>query len=173
MGLLDLVTIDDKVIGNADYIEIHKRGLRHGSVNILAVNANGELAVAERSGNQDVSAHKYHVSAGGHNRLGQSYKWAMFDQLQDELFHGQSLPEDPVINEIARYQNDTRPTNNENTVLYLFNSSGPFNLNPQETSQIFWKSVDEINDDLTDNHDNYTNTFRKAFHEYCEFLESD
>ena len=163
MGLLDVVTIEDRVIGHADYTEIHKRGLRHRSVNIWAVNLDGELAVSERSGNQEVSAHNYHPSAGGHPRLGQSYEWAMLDQLQDELFHGQSLPEDPVIKEISRYQNDTRSTNNENTVLYVFNWNGPFTLNPNETRKIFWRSPERIVDDLTEDDSNYTQTFKNAF----------
>ncbi len=170
MGLLDVVNIADKIIGHADYTEVHRRGLRHRSVNIWAVNAEGQLAVSERSGEQEVSAHKYHPSAGGHPRLGQPYEWAMIDQLQDELFHGESLPDDPVITEIARYQNDTKAWNKENTVLYVFNWSGPFTLNPNETREIFWRNPSTIIDELAANGDRYTQTFKNAFEKYLDWL---
>jgi isopentenyldiphosphate isomerase len=168
MGLLDLVDESDNVIGHADYTRIHSEGLRHRSVNVWFIDHGGNLAVSERSGKQDVSAYKFHPSVGGHPRLGQSYGFAVLDQIQDELFHDQDLPPGLEPREIARYKNDTRSTNKENTRLYIVEYSGQFTLNPKETRQILWRSPEQIVDDFQDNEDNYTQTFKSAFHEYLE-----
>lgn len=170
MGLLDVVNIKDQVVGEADYTEVHLRGLRHRSVNLWIVDVNGNLAVAERSGQQQVSAHKYHVSAGGHNRLGQDYLPAARDQLQDELFHGERLPQDLIIEEIARYPNDTRDTNKENTTLYVVRWSGPFNLNPEETSQVLWLPPLDIIAGIDEFPQRYTTTCKNAFDKYLDWL---
>jgi len=167
MALLDVVDDSDQVIGMADFLKIHKEGLRHRSIQVLVTDkpitdTNHKLLVARRSKKQETSAYKFHPPVGGHVRIGQGYIWAAYEQLQDELFHDNEIPNEIELIEIARYRNDTRETNKENTVLYQAIYAGPFNPNLDETSELIWQSRSEINIGLSKNPDDYTTTFKNA-----------
>ena len=126
MAELDIVDEEDKIVGKAPFEEVHSKGLRHRSVQVFVFKTNSldDLLIAERSPKQEVSKLKLHPSAAGHVKLGQRYLEAALDELKEELFFDvKKLPNGISANNvlcIAKYQNNSRPTNKENTcLLYL------------------------------------------------------
>jgi len=172
MGLLDVVDERDDIIGKKDFIEVHSKGLRHRSVQVFVFQYpdyrdQSELLVAQRSSSQETSPLKLHPSAGGHVREGQSYEEAAIEQVRGELFCGQNeLPRGFLFDEVEQYRNDTRPTNLENTRLFMTHYSGPFSLDPKEIKTVFWKNPDELWEDLGKNPGKYTSSFVNAMTEY-------
>ena len=179
MGLLDVVDEEDNVIGEADFTEVHERGLRHRSVQIFVFedesykdfdrNYNGigksRLLVAERSIQQETSKLKLHPSAGGHVRHRQMYEEAAKTQLQDELFYQQSLPA-LILFSFEKFRNDTRETNKENSMLYGVCYQGPFFPNPKEIQRVFWDYPWNLWEDVNKSPEKYTKTFHKALMNY-------
>jgi isopentenyldiphosphate isomerase len=169
MEELDIVDEYDQIIGKASYEEIHSKGLRHRSVQIFVFDKFDlkNLLVSQRSQKQEVSKLKFHPSAAGHLKLGQSYLEAALDELKEELFYEiEKLPEGIKPIEIARYKNDTRPTNKENTSLFYVVYSGPFSPDPKEIEKVFWDNPSKIRQNMLLNPSKYTRSFLNAMREF-------
>lgn len=179
MGLLDIVDEEDNIIGKEDFTKVHSKSLRHRSVQVFVFQYSdyrnkSKLLVAQRSSNQETSALKFHPSAGGHVKLGQSYLKAAIEEVKEELFHDKDeLPRGFVFHEVDRYKNDTRPTNKENTRLFITDYSGPFSPDPKEIERVFWQDPDEIWNDMKTNPEKYTKSFRNAMTEYMFGIYGD
>src|SRR3989344_8217833 len=175
MGLLDIVNEEDLVVGREDFIKVHCEGLRHRSVQLLlfkypGYQINNELLLAQRSKRQETSSMLFHPSAGGHVRSRQTYIEAALNQLRDELFNEiGSLPTGISFKEICRYKNDTRPTNRENTRLYVASYPGPFFPDPKEIECVFWKKTVDVSLDMASNADGYTQSFINAMRNYMKW----
>ncbi|MFH0978236.1 MAG: hypothetical protein V1837_02940 [Candidatus Woesearchaeota archaeon] len=176
MGLLDIVDEDDNVIGQADFEEIHAKGLRHRSAQIFATdyelgNLTSRILVAERSQKQKTSKGKLHPSAAGHPMAGQNHLEGATMQLRDELFYSKrNLPSGLSLVEIASYKNDTRETNKENTKLYAVQYPGPFSPNPKEIGRVFWQWPMILLEDMKNSPEKYTQTFVNALAQYMDFI---
>ena len=176
MGLLDVVDEDDNVIGREDYDKIHSEGLRHRTVQIFVFqypdyNVRNKLLVAQRSKKQKSNPLKFHHSAGGHVRLGQTYKEAAIEEVREELFHDRKrLPEGFVFKEIAQYKNEPRPTDKEHTKLFVTSYPGPFSPCPDEIERVFWQDLDELRIDMSKSPEEFTPTFRNALSVYVTKL---
>ena len=172
MAELDIVDEEDKVIGKADFEEIHKKGLRHRSVQIFVFDKPNleNLLIAQRSSKQETSKLKLHPSAGGHVKLGQSYLRSAQEELKEELFYEyRELPTGVTLVEIARYKNDSRPTNKENTCLFFSIYSGPFSIDEAEIKRIYWENINNTWENMRRNQDDYTFTFLNAMKEFRRF----
>lgn len=168
MADLDVVDENDNVIGRAPYEVIHTQGLRHRSVQVLVFREPDleTLLVSQRNQGM-VSGGKFHTSAGGHVKLGQTYEQAALEELGEELFcNMRELPSGIVLVEVTRYKNDTRKTNKENTGLSYAVYDGPFSPDPEEIASIDWVSRHRIWQDMLLNPDKYTQTFINAILEF-------
>ena len=174
MGLLDVVDEKDNITGKEHFSIVHEKGLRHRSVNIFVFEDSrlARVLLSERSKSQAVSTGKIHVSAGGHVNQGQSYLDAAEMELREELFYGRdSLPAGVLLTEIARYSNNSRPTNKENTCLYSAVYAGPFFPDPSEIRRVFWGNMESLTEDIFSGslNRNYTNTLKEAVKFFRKF----
>ncbi|GEM_PF-1962583 len=164
MGQLEVVNEQDEVIGLENYEVVHSKGLRHRSVQVLVFNEEDlrQILVARRSQKQAVSKGLLHPSVAGHVRPGQTYSTAALAELQEELFHQRELPSGLSVVEVARYQNDTRITNKENTALFYTVHTGPFNPDPKETDAAEFQNRHFLADGMEADPNKYTASFRNA-----------
>lgn len=167
MECLDVVDDDDSVIGCADIDEIHRRGLRHRSVQIMVFRTYDleELLVARRAKQDTRGSLKLQQSAGGHVASGSNYLESAYSEIAQELFHGIQVP-NLFLTDVARYRNDTRQLNKENTVLYYAACSGPFSFDESETDALFWSRPQILWLDMQANPRKYTETFVNALREF-------
>ena len=173
MEYLDIVNEDDEIVGKAEFIEAHERGLRHRSVQIFVFDSEkgDRLLICKRSKNTVGHPSKFCPSACGHVQSGQTYKEAAESELLEELFSGKDkLPENLVLKEISRYKNYEGNSNNdkENSCLFVTNYDGDFTIDEGEVGEIFWKDFDEVLEDIKINRDSYTPSFLKAIEEYIK-----
>jgi isopentenyldiphosphate isomerase len=182
MELLDIVDDNDNVIGTEDFLRVHSEGLRHRSVHILVferasdkiIRYPGRLLVAKRGSSMETSPSKLHTSAAGHVKSGQTYLEAAQEEAREELFYNQpALPRTFDLHEISRYKNDTRPTNKENTALFLGYHHGDFSPDPHEIEEVFWQDPEITIKDMELNPDKYTQSFRTALLRYMFKTYSD
>ncbi|MFA6549828.1 MAG: NUDIX domain-containing protein [Candidatus Gracilibacteria bacterium] len=171
--ILDVVDEDDHVIGFADYDSVHARGLRHRSVNVLVFKDETltELLLVQRSLTQKVSKGLLSVSVGGHLDKGESYIDAARREFREELLANlQEMPADVDFIEIARYQNNSRPTNQENTALYSVVYSGPFVFDSEEVERADWANLNDVLVDAWAHPEKYTKTFIGALSRFVQSL---
>ena len=183
MGLLDIVDKEDNIIGEAEFMEAHEKGLRHRSVQVFVFKSldykkfnrqyemmeNSELLVAQLSRNRKAAALKLGPSVGGHVKKGQSYLDAAIEELKEELFYEIEYPTGIELGKVGDFINDSDDgwkKNRENSALYATYYEGPFSPDPKETEKIFWQPSWEIYEDMKRHPDKYTSTFVKAMDTY-------
>ena len=71
--ILDVVDMDDLVIGQETRKEIHYKGLIHRSVHIFVFNLGGELYLQKRAYSKDENPGLWDSSSAGHVESGESY----------------------------------------------------------------------------------------------------
>lgn len=157
---LEVVDEEDRVIRSATFAEVRENGLRRRTVNAMMTTPRLErIALALRSKDQKSSPGKWHLTAGGHNNSGESYKEAAYREILEELFEGQA-PRTPFnLIEVAKFRNDVPERRKfEYTTFFYAVHEGPFFPDPGEIERISWMPTDEVLSDLRGNPDKYTVT---------------
>lgn len=85
LEVLDVVDMDDKVIGQATRREVHEKGLLHRAVHVFIFNSLGEIYIQRRSRLKDRYPLKLDSSAAGHVDSGETYEEAAGRELMEEL----------------------------------------------------------------------------------------
>jgi isopentenyldiphosphate isomerase len=123
--ILEVVTMDDRVVGTATRSEIHAKGLIHRAVHIFVFNESGEIYVQRRSENKDRHPSKLDSSAAGHVDPGESYTDAAIRELDEEL--GLREPVEEILGVTARSETD-----NEHVKLFRVHTTSVPQPNSQE-----------------------------------------
>ncbi|MEW6139923.1 MAG: NUDIX domain-containing protein [Thermodesulfobacteriota bacterium] len=123
--ILEIVTLDDRVVGRATRAEIHAKGLFHRAVHIFVFNRAGDLYVQRRSPEKDRHPSKLDSSAAGHVDPGESYEQAALRELDEELGISETVKE--VLSVQARTETD-----NEHVRLFQVVTTSKPQPNPLE-----------------------------------------
>ncbi|MGP3925660.1 MULTISPECIES: NUDIX hydrolase [unclassified Streptomyces] len=83
--LLDIVDVQDRVVGQAPRGEAYVQGLRHRCVFILARDADGRIFVHRRTAGKLVFPSRYDMFVGGVVGAGESYEDAALREAEEEL----------------------------------------------------------------------------------------
>jgi len=83
--LVDLVDLQDRVVGRAPRSQVRTRNLLHRGVGILCRNARGEVYLHRRTHTKDVFPHLYDMFVGGVVGAGESYPDAAAREVAEEL----------------------------------------------------------------------------------------
>jgi len=78
--LIDLIDINNNVIGTTDVVTAHEKKQLHRVVGILLFDLNGDLYI--QNGND---YYKYDLSVGGHVEKNETYEQAAYREMQEEL----------------------------------------------------------------------------------------
>jgi 16S rRNA (adenine1518-N6/adenine1519-N6)-dimethyltransferase len=83
--MFDVVDEWDRVIGQAPRPEVHRRGLRHRAVHVLAFDDRGRLWLQLRSAAKDCFPLRWDSSAAGHLAVGESYAACAIREVREEM----------------------------------------------------------------------------------------
>ena len=83
--ILDVVDLEDLIIGKASRFQVHNNGLMHRSVHILVFNSTGSLFLQKRSMIKGESPGLWDSSAAGHVESGEDYLNCAKRELEEEL----------------------------------------------------------------------------------------
>ncbi|MFI5273351.1 MAG: NUDIX domain-containing protein [Ktedonobacterales bacterium] len=136
--LFDLVTPDDRVIGQIRRGEAHRNpALLHRSVQVLVFDDAGRVLLQTRSRSKDLFPGYACASAAGHVGSGDDYTHTAEREMREEL--GVTLPLEFVERVLV-----ASPYETELTALFVARSNGPFVFHPQETAGGAFYSLEEI-----------------------------
>lgn len=160
MTKIAFVDKNDNVIGSGTGAEAREEGIIYRIIRILLFNSRGELLIQKRSENVP-SPEKWDQSVGGHVDEGESYLEAAERELEEEL-GVKDLP----LQEITKFYTeniDGAKTMKRFNTLYLGNYDGEVKLNPEETSEVRWITLDELAAWMKEKPQDFTRGFIKAF----------
>ena len=146
MEKIVLVNIDDEIVGSAEKMEVHRKGLLHRAFSIFIINDKGEMLIQKRNDSKYHSGGLWTNSCCSHQRINEELDEAIHRRLQEELGFDCKLQEqfDFVYRTVFRdslieYELDH---------VYIGNYSGEVNVNEEEISEFRWISKDELKDKL-------------------------
>lgn len=137
--LLDVVDVNDQVIGVKTRGEIHARGLMHRAVHILVFNSRGQLFLQKRSLSKDEQPGMWDSSAAGHVDSGEGYLQCAERELDEEL----GIRVERPLEEMFKLPAEPL-TGNEHCMVYRYCHDGPLVLQAEEIDDGAWLDPGEM-----------------------------
>lgn len=131
--IFDIVNEQDEVIGKHPRSYVHKHGLSHRAVHVLAFNSRGDVFLQKRSMKKDCFPGTWDSSASGHLDSGEEYDACALRELKEEI--GLTPIEPP--RRLFKI-NSCPETGFEFCWVYEVHSEGPFQLHPDEIDEGAW-----------------------------------
>ncbi len=146
--ILDVVDINDEVIGQATRAEIHAKNLAHRSVHILVFDKYKRVYLQQRSKFKDTHPLAWTSSASGHIDSGEGYESAAIRELEEEL----SLQiEQSSLTQIAHLP-ASGATGSEELRIYAVQYTGQPVWNSYEIEAGRWFDIETVNEWLNTEH---------------------
>lgn len=151
--ILDVVDMQNNVIGRAFRKEVHEKSLIHRSVHVLVFNSGGDLFLQKRVLTKDENPGLWDSSAAGHLNCGEEYLACAHRELKEEL--GITATLEPFL-EIGACEE----TLWEHVSVFTCVTDRPIVADPQEISEGWYWPVSEIKKALDEEPGQFTSTFR-------------
>lgn len=131
--LLDIVDVDDIVIGSLSRGEVHRLGLMHRSVHVLVFSRDHSVLLQKRSMLKDECGGMWDSSCAGHVESGQGYDETVPRELKEELGFVPEKSLQPIFK-----MPPTSVNGNEFAMVYQVEFDGPFSYAEDEIDEIKW-----------------------------------
>lgn len=135
---VDVVDVEDRVVGRALRSEMRRGRLRHRAVYVLVFNARGQLFVHRRSASKDVYPSCFDVAIGGVVTAGESYDEAGQREVAEEI----GVDAAP-LRRITTFQYEDQE-NAVNGAVFSCTYDGPLRLCPDEIVSGEWLDLDQV-----------------------------
>ena len=159
-----LVSENDEVLGLMEKMQAHQNGILHRAFSVFLFNANGEMLLQKRAAGKYHSPNQWTNACCSHPKSGETYldgaKRRVFEELGietnlEEKFH-------------FIYKADVGQNLWEHELDHVFtgNFEGEFHLNPDEVSEVRYISMDNLEKEMKNNPENFTEWFKIILEEY-------
>ncbi|MCD6434547.1 MAG: isopentenyl-diphosphate Delta-isomerase [Candidatus Diapherotrites archaeon] len=169
MEIITVVDEKDNVVGKAEKIEVHRKGILHRAFSIFVFNSKKELLLQRRA------LHKYHSpglwsnTCCGHPRFGEKLTNAVHRRLKEEFGFDCKLKE--IFSFHYRAEFDNGLIENEIDHVFIGIADVVPKPNKNEIAEWKWISLDDLKKDIAENPEKYTFWFRHIIEKYCNKLE--
>lgn len=137
--IFDVVNERDEVVDRQPRSVVHRLGLLHRAVHVLAFNSRGQIFLQKRSMKKDRQPGLWDSSASGHVDSGEDYDTTAVREVREEI--GLVLPRAPL----RLFKIDAcAETDREFVWVYRCESEGPFQLNADEIDRGDWFTTAEV-----------------------------
>ncbi|MFK7892128.1 MAG: NUDIX domain-containing protein [Granulosicoccus sp.] len=153
---LDIVDLDDVVVGRETRDKVHQLKLLHRSSHIVLFNSSGQVFVQLRSLKKDEGPGLWDSSAAGHVDSGETYLQCAVRELQEEL----GIRVEPEeLQHVSKLAADER-NGFEFTQIFTVFSDQPLVLQEEEIDDGRWLPPDELDLWLESAEGEFTGIFR-------------
>lgn len=166
--LVVLVNPQDEVLGLMEKMQAHENGLLHRAFSVFLFNEKGEMLLQKRAAEKYHSPNQWTNACCSHPRENESYLDAAKRRLKEELGIDSELTERFHF----IYKADVGQNLWEHELDYVFTGdyNGDFSLNPEEVSDIKYMSIADLNNDIKQYPERYTEWFKIIWAEYRNHL---
>jgi len=163
-----LVNQKDEVLGLMEKQQAHINGLLHRAFSVFLFNDNGEMLLQKRASGKYHSPGQWTNAVCSHPRNGETYVEAANRRLKEELGIATELSEKFHF----IYKADVGGNLWEHELDHVFtgNFDGEFNLNKNEVSEVRYISMENLDKEITENPEHFTEWFKIILKEYKQHL---
>lgn len=163
--IFDVVDQQDQVLYQAPRSVVHANHWLHRAVHIFVFNSRGELLIHRRSATKDEAPLKCTSSASGHLSAGEDYATAAVRELEEEL--GLKAP----VDYLGIFPANGAMTSYEHSGLYRAITDETPTFDPGEILSGEFHTLDDIEEMIARDPDDFTHCFRSLFRWYRDTLE--
>lgn len=156
-----LVNEFDEPIGSMEKMEAHEKALLHRAFSVFLFNKKGEMLLQKRAATKYHSPSLWTNACCSHPMPGEITEQAALRRLEEELGFITSLKKAFHFTYMADFDNGL--TEHEFDHVFVGEYEGDMQLNPEEVSEVCYRSMADIRADIDRNPDNYTAWFIIAF----------
>lgn len=163
-----LVKENDEVIGTMEKLQAHQNGLLHRAFSVFLFNNKGEVLLQRRAKTKYHSPNQWTNACCSHPRIDETYAQAATRRLKEEL----GIETEIIEKFHFIYKADVGQGLWEHELDYVFIGTyeGDFHLNPNEVSEVRYISMEQLEKEINQNPENFTEWFKIILKEYKEHL---
>lgn len=159
-----LVNPEDEVLGLMEKQQAHVNGLLHRAFSIFLFNSKGEMLLQKRAAEKYHSPNQWTNAVCSHPRNGETYLDGAKRRLKEELGITADLSE--KFNFIYKADVGEGLWEHELDHVFVGTYEGDFNLNKDEVDDVRYVSMEELDQELTENPEHFTEWFKIILEEY-------
>ena len=163
-----LVTPDDNVIGLMEKQQAHISGLLHRAFSVFIFNSRGEMLLQKRAASKYHSPNQWTNAVCSHPMEGETYLEGAHRRLKEEL--GIHLPLIERFHFVYKAPVGGGLWEHELDYVFTGNYEGEFFLNPDEVSEIRYISMADLEQEMQEHPENFTEWFKIILEEYRHHL---
>jgi len=163
-----LVSENDEILGFMEKQQAHINGILHRAFSVFLFNKNGEMLLQKRAASKYHSPNQWTNAVCSHPRRGETYLEGAKRRLKEELGIETNLEE--KFHFIYKAHVGDNLWEHELDHVFIGNYEGEFHLNPQEVSEVRYISSENLEKELSENPENFTEWFKIILDEYKHHL---
>jgi len=138
-----LVNKNDRMMGYAEKMKVHKEGKLHRAFSIFVFNKEGQLLIQKRAKTKYHSGGLWSNTCCGHQRFGESLEKSAHRRLKEEMRFDCGLEEKFTFTYKIKFDNGL--TENEYDHVFVGSFDGEPRPNPKEVSEWKWIHIRDLN----------------------------
>lgn len=159
-----LVNPEDEVLGVMEKQQAHVNGLLHRAFSIFLFNSKGEMLLQKRAAEKYHSPNQWTNAVCSHPRNGETYLDGAKRRLNEELGITADLSE--KFNFIYKADVGDGLWEHELDHVFVGTYEGDFNLNKHEVDDVRYVTMEELDQELSENPEHFTEWFKIILEEY-------
>jgi isopentenyl-diphosphate delta-isomerase len=164
-----LVDTQDRALGTMPKLEAHQKGVLHRAFSVFILNRQNALMLQQRAWDKYHSPGLWTNTCCSHQREGEDSLAAGKRRLQEEM--GLEAPLTPLFTFIYKAPFDNGLTEHElDHVLLGYSEQSP-NPNPQEVADWQWMPLEEVQQKLTEQPEQFTVWFKIIFERFYAHIK--
>src|SRR5690606_5390956 len=163
-----LVSRNDEVLGVMEKMQAHQNGILHRAFSVFLFNENGEMLLQKRADGKYHSPNQWTNAVCSHPRIDESYLEGANRRMSEELGIDAELREKFHF----IYKADVGQDLWEHELDHVFTGSfsGDVKLNIDEVAEIRYISMEDLDNEMKEHPENFTEWFKIILGEYKHHL---
>ncbi|KMQ67474.1 isopentenyl-diphosphate delta-isomerase [Chryseobacterium sp. FH2] len=159
-----LVNPQDEILGLMEKQQAHINGLLHRAFSVFLFNNKGEMLLQKRANEKYHSPLKWTNAVCSHPKTGETYIEGAKRRIKEELGIETELSE--KFNFIYKADVGGGLWEHELDHVFVGNYEGHFNLNKDEVEEIKYISMEDLDKEISETPENFTEWFKIILEEY-------
>lgn len=163
-----VVSENDEILGLMDKMEAHENGILHRAFSVFLFNDKGEMLLQKRASGKYHSPNQWTNAVCSHPKIDETYLEGAYRRLKEEL----GITTDLTEKFSFMYKADVGQNLWEHELDHVFtgNYEGSFALNNDEVSEVRYISMQQLDEEMNANPENFTEWFKIILKEYKDHL---